>query len=67
MDNRRQAARFLAPANQRTERPYEIADFARKHGLSAVKAREILEVAGNSRESADLLANRSKPLESRGS
>ena len=43
---------------------YDLADFARKHGLSAVKAREILEKAGDSRESADLLAKRSKPVES---
>jgi hypothetical protein len=46
------------------ERQYDLADFARKHGISAVKAKEILERAGDSRESADLLAKRSKPAES---
>lgn len=53
------------PASGRpAAKQYDLADFARKHGLSAVKAREILEKAGDSRESADLLAKRSKPVES---
>ena len=52
------------PPGRRAETQYDLADFARKHGLSAVKAREILERAGDSRESADLLAKRNKPVDS---
>lgn len=63
MDPRMQRAR-PQPPGRRTETQYDLADFARKHGLSAVKAREILERAGDSRESADLLAKRSKPVDS---
>jgi len=43
---------------------YDIASFAQKHGISAAKARDILEKAGDSRETADLMAKRSKPLSS---
>jgi len=41
---------------------YDIASFAQKHGISAAKARDILEKAGDSRETADLIAKRAKPL-----
>jgi hypothetical protein len=66
MNNQKQAGKFLAPGSRRPEGQYEIADFARKHGLTAVKASEILALAGNSREAADTIANNRKPLESRG-
>jgi hypothetical protein len=63
MMNREMQNRFQQPGRA-APKQYDLADFARKHGLSAVKAREILEKAGDSRESADLLAKRSKPVES---
>ena len=63
MDSRRPPAK-IQPPGRFVERQYDLADFARKHGISAVKAKEILERAGDSRESADLLAKRSKPAES---
>jgi hypothetical protein len=43
---------------------YDIAAFCQKHGISAAKARDILEKAGDSRETADVLAKRSKPMSS---
>lgn len=43
---------------------YDIASFAQKHGISAAKARDILERAGDSRETADLMAKSAKPLSS---
>ena len=43
---------------------YDIAAFCQKHGISAAKARDILEKAGSSRETADQLAKRSKPMSS---
>ncbi len=43
---------------------YDIAGFCQKHGISAAKARDILEKAGSSRETADQLAKRSKPISS---
>lgn len=55
-----------ASTKSRTADPgYDIADFARKHGLSAVRAKEILDRAGGSREYADLLAQRQKPVDFR--
>ena len=51
-----------------SEEQYEVAYFARKHGISADKAKEILDRAGRSREKADALAesqSRSKGPESR--
>ena len=54
----------IPPPRRDTERQYDLAEFARRHGISAVKAKDILERAGDSRESADLLAKRSKPTES---
>jgi hypothetical protein len=44
-----------------SEDQYEVAYFAQKHGLSASKAREILEQAGPNRKAADEAAARSKP------
>jgi len=35
------------------EEPYEVAYFAKKHGLSTEKAREIIEKHGPSREACD--------------
>jgi hypothetical protein len=66
MDNKKQVGKFLAPGSRKPEGQYEIADFARKHGLTAVKASEIVALAGSSREAADTIANKRKPLESRG-
>jgi hypothetical protein len=48
-------------ARRGAEPQYDLADFARKHGIGAVKAQQILDRAGGSREAADLLAKRSKP------
>lgn len=42
---------------------YTVAEFARRHGLSAVRAKEILDMAGDSREAADLHAERRRPQE----
>jgi hypothetical protein len=63
MDSKRPPAKIQAPGRS-VERQYDLAEFTRRHGISAVKAKEILERAGDSRESADLLAKRSKPAES---
>ncbi len=41
---------------------YDIAMFAQKHGISAAKAKDILDSAGDSRETADLIAKRAKPF-----
>lgn len=43
---------------------YDIAAFCQKHGISAAKARDILEKAGSSREAADKLAKSAKPMSS---
>ena len=43
-----------------SEEQYEVAYFAKKHGISAEKARNILDRAGRSREKADELANTEK-------
>lgn len=43
---------------------YDIAAFAQKHGISAAKAKDILDRAGDSRETADLIAKRNKPMSS---
>ena len=43
---------------------YDIAMFAQKHGISAAKAKDILDRAGDSRETADTIAKRSKPISS---
>ena len=48
-------------AKVNAQEPYEVAYFAKKHGLTASEAREILEKAGPSREAADAAAMRSKP------
>ena len=63
MDNKRPPAK-MQPPGRIVEKQYDLAEFTRRHGISAVKAKEILERAGDSRESADLLAKRSKPSES---
>ena len=63
MDTYRSPAK-IPPPSRGVERQYDLAEFSRRHGISAVKAKEILERAGNSRESADILAKRSKPTES---
>lgn len=39
-----------------SEEQYEVSYFAKKHGITAAKAREILERAGPSRRKADELA-----------
>ena len=36
--------------------PYEVEYFARKHGISTDRAKEIIREAGNDREKADRLA-----------
>jgi len=64
--NRDRNAGQLQMPTRKTETQYDLTDFARKHGLTAVKAREILDRAGTSRESADLLALRRKPIGSPG-
>jgi hypothetical protein len=38
--------------------PYEVGYFAKKHGITTERAREIIHEAGNSREKADQLASR---------
>ena len=43
---------------------YDIAAFCQKHGISAAKAKDILDRAGDSRETADLIAKRNKPISS---
>ncbi len=43
---------------------YDIAAFCQKHGISAAKARDILEKAGSSRDTADKLAKSAKPMSS---
>jgi hypothetical protein len=48
-------------AKVNSEEPYEVSYFAQKHGLSASKAREILDKAGPSRRVADEMASHSKP------
>lgn len=48
-------------AKVNVEQQYEVGYFAQKHGLSASKARAILEQAGPSRKAADEAAARSKP------
>lgn len=59
-DNKQmQDGRDRAKVNK--EEQYEVAYFAQKHGLSASKAREILDEAGPSREAADAAATRNKP------
>ncbi len=63
MDTGRYAAKVQPPKPQLAA--YSVADFARKHGLSAVRAKEILDRAGPSPEYADLLAERGKPAGSR--
>lgn len=40
---------------------YELAEFARRYGLSAVKAKEILDRAGDDRTKADQLAALRRP------
>ena len=40
------------------EEQYEVAYFAKKHGLSQDRARQIIQQAGPSREKADELAKR---------
>ena len=42
------------------EEPYEVAYFAKKHGLAAEEARQIIASAGPSREKADAAAERAK-------
>ena len=48
-------------AKVNAEEQYEVAYFAQKHGLSASKAREILDRAGPNRKAADEAAMRNKP------
>jgi hypothetical protein len=43
------------------EEQYEVGYFAQKHGISATKAREIIERAGPSRKAADDAAMQAKP------
>jgi hypothetical protein len=40
--------------------PYEVNYFARKHGLTAAEAREIIKQAGGNREKANHLAQRKR-------
>jgi hypothetical protein len=42
------------------EEPYEVAYFAKKHGLSMEEARQVIEQAGPNREKADAAAERAK-------
>jgi hypothetical protein len=42
------------------EEQYEVAYFAQKHGISAAQAREIIDLAGNSREKADAAVERGR-------
>jgi len=51
-------------ANAKELPQYDIAMFCQKHGISAAKAKDILDRAGNSRETADLIAKRAKPMSS---
>ena len=41
-------------------KPYEVSDFAKKHGLAAEQAREIIEKDGPSREDCDAPAERKR-------
>ncbi len=59
------AIRAQAAARHYIQPQYDLASFARRHGLSASKAKEILDRAEGSRERADLLAQRSKAPDSR--
>ena len=40
---------------------YDLAEFARRYGLTAVKAQEILQLAGSDRDRADQLARLRRP------
>lgn len=42
------------------EEQYEVSYFAEKHGIRAAKAREIIELAGNSRAKADAAVERAR-------
>lgn len=42
------------------EEPYEVSYFAQKHGISAEKARELIDKHGNDRATLDEAAQRAK-------
>ena len=48
-------------AKVNSQEQYEVAYFARKHGITAGEARKIIEEAGPSREAADKAAAAYKP------
>lgn len=61
MSDNKQAQDGRDRAKVNAEQQYEVAYFAKKHGLTASQARDILDRAGPSRKAADEAAARSKP------